>query len=367
MGDRLEIRSFTARPRGSGEILLSGGIRVDPELTLPVDIRIVAKNARVIDRRDLQASLSSDLRLNRSVAQGMTLGGTATIERAELNLDASVKGGPDIVDIDVREINRPGGAPDDKKRAPAGPGPEIALDIALKAPQAVFVRGRGLDVEMGGALQIGGTLSRPRVTGGLELRRGTFSGIGRRLEFTRGTVTFPDPDRLDPVIDFTASTKIESGNVEIAITGRPSAPKVDFTSSPPLPQDEIMAQLLFGQSTSSLSPLQLAEIGQSIGSLSGLTGSGGGVLDRLRKALGFDRLGVSSDPNAAAGSSPLSGSSLELGRYVAPGVYLGAKQGATSGSSSAVVEIEVTPNIKVQSEVGADANSKIGIGLEWDY
>ena len=70
---------------------------------------------------------------------------------------------------------------------------------------------------------------------------------------------------------------------------------------------------------------------------------------------------------AAAGNSPLSGSSLELGRYVAPGVYLGAKQGAVSGSTSAVVEIELGPHIKVQSEVGADAGSKVGIGLEWDY
>ncbi len=366
-GDRLQITSFAARTRGDGSIDVSGGIRVDPELTLPIDIRVVAKSARILDRRDMQATLSSDLRLHGSVAQGMTLEGNATVERAELNLDAAGNGGPQIVSLDVREINRPGGQPDDKQRKPTPPGPQIALAIEVKAPQAVFVRGRGLDVEMGGQLTIGGTISQPQILGGLQLRRGTFSGIGRRLEFTRGSVTFPDPDRLDPVIDFTASTNIEAGAVEIAITGRPSSPKVSVSSSPPLPQDEIMAQLLFGQSTSTLSPLQLAEIGQSIGSLSGLTGSGGGILDRLRKALGFDRLGVSSNPAAAEGNSPLSGSSLELGRYVAPGVYLGAKQGAVSGSTAAVVEIELTPNIKVQSEVGAEAGSKVGIGLEWDY
>jgi translocation and assembly module TamB len=135
-----------------------------------------------------------------------------------------------------------------------------------------------------------------------------------------------------------------------------------------LPQDEIMAQVLFGRATTQLSPLQLAEIGQSVGTLSGLTGSGGGILDRLRKAIGLDRLGVASDPNAvAAGSSSVSGSSLELGRYVAPGIYLGAKQGAQTNSSTAVVEIELTPNVKVQSEVGADARSKVGVSVEWDY
>ncbi len=368
VGDRLEIRQFTARPRGNGEINASGFIQVDRQLTLPVDVAIVAKSARILDRRDLQATVSSTLRLQGSVAQGMTLAGTATIERAEINLDANVNQGPEIAVLPVREINRPGGAPDDKPRKPTPPGPETRLQIKVAAPQSVFVRGRGLDVEMGGALDVGGTISRPQILGALQMRRGSFSGVGRRLEFTRGTVSFPDPESIEPVIDFTASTRIESGTAEIVIAGRPSAPKVTMTSSPALPQDEIMAQLLFGRSTSQLSPLQLAEIGQSVGTLSGLTGSGGGVLERLRKAIGVDRLGVSSDPDAvAAGSSSIGGSSLEVGRNVAPGVYLGAKQGAQAGSSTAVVEIELTPNIKVESEIGVDARSKVGVSVEWDY
>jgi translocation and assembly module TamB len=46
---------------------------------------------------------------------------------------------------------------------------------------------------------------------------------------------------------------------------------------------------------------------------------------------------------------------------------VGAKQGATPGSSSATVEIEVTPNIKVETDVGADSSGKAGINLEWNY
>ena len=128
-----------------------------------------------------------------------------------------------------------------------------------------------------------------------------------------------------------------------------------------------MAQLLFGRSTRNLSPLQMAEIGQSIGSLAGLTGTGGGFLDRVRRALGFDRLAVGSDPNARTDGSSLAGSSVELGRYVAPGVYLGARQGAEAGSTTAVVEIEISPNVKVESEIGGDSRSRIGVSVEWDY
>jgi translocation and assembly module TamB len=367
VGDRLEIRQFSARPK-EGEITLSGSIQVDRQFTLPVDVNIVARSARVLDRADTQITVSANLHLGGSVMQGKTLDGTVTVEKAEINLDANVNTGPDIATVQVREINRPGGAPDDKPVKPLPPGPQTQLAIKVNAPQGVLVRGRGLDVELGGTLDVAGVLTRPQVKGALQLRRGTFAGAGRKLEFTRGTVTFPDPDRLEPYVDFTAAARIEGGTAEIVISGTPASPKVTLTSSPPLPQDEIMARLLFGQSTAKLSPVQMAEIAQSVGTLSGLTGSGGGVLDRLRKGLGFDRLGVSSDPDAkAAGSSPIGTSSLEAGRYVAPGVYLGARQGATTGSSSAVVEIEVTPHVKVESEVGTGARSKVGIAVEWDY
>ncbi|MGE0151635.1 MAG: translocation/assembly module TamB domain-containing protein [Reyranellaceae bacterium] len=367
VGDRLEVRNFTARPR-HGEVTVDGHMRIDPQLTLPVELAIVARSARILDRRDVQATISANLRLSGSVGEGLSLDGNAKVERAELDLGANVSSGPEIASLDVREINRPGGAPDDKPPRARLPGPELRLAVRIEAPQNVFVRGRGLDVELGGAFAVSGTLSQPRIEGALNLRRGTFSGVGRRLEFTRGTVGFPDPNRLQPAIDFTATARIEGGTAEIRISGTPEDPKVKLTSAPPLPEDEIMARLLFGRATAQLSPLQLAEIASSIGTLSGMASSGGGILENLRKALGFDRLGVSSDPDAtAAGSSPLGGTSLEVGRNIAPGVYVGAKQGAASGSSSAVVEIEVTPNIKVESEVGTDARSKVGVTIEWDY
>jgi translocation and assembly module TamB len=82
----------------------------------------------------------------------------------------------------------------------------------------------------------------------------------------------------------------------------------------------------------------------------------------VRKALGLDRLDVEAGEGGAT-SAP----SLSAGRYVSRGVFVGAKQGATPGSSAATVEIEVTPNIKVETDVGADSTGKAGINLEWNY
>ena len=62
----------------------------------------------------------------------------------------------------------------------------IDLDIAVDAPRAVFVRGRGLDAELGGALHVGGTDEDPAISGGFDMRNGTINLAGSTLTFTSG-------------------------------------------------------------------------------------------------------------------------------------------------------------------------------------
>jgi translocation and assembly module TamB len=52
---------------------------------------------------------------------------------------------------------------------------------------------------------------------------------------------------------------------------------------------------------------------------------------------------------------------------VAPGVYVGAKQGAAGNSSRGVVEIDVLDHTKVEGDIGADSNGRVGVKMEWDY
>ena len=58
---------------------------------------------------------------------------------------------------------------------------------------------------------------------------------------------------------------------------------------------------------------------------------------------------------------------IEAGRYVAPGVYVGARQGATGNSSRGVVEVEVWDHVKLEGDIGADSSGKLGVKMEWDY
>jgi translocation and assembly module TamB len=148
----------------------------------------------------------------------------------------------------------------------------------------------------------------------------------------------------------------------VTITGTATKPAIALSSSPTLPPDEILARLLFGKASGALSPFEAVQLAQAMAEITGVGGGGPGVLDKIRKGLGLDRLDVEAGEGSAT-SAP----SLSAGRYVTRGVFVGAKQGATPGSSTATVEIEVTPNIKVETDVGADSSGKAGINFEWNY
>ena len=82
-------------------------------------------------------------------------------------------------------------------------------------------------------------------------------------------------------------------------------------------------------------------------------------MDRSRKILAVDRL----DVNAAGEGKP----TLSIGKYLRDDVYMEMEQGMGADSGKVTVEIEVAPNVTVQSEVGMDASTGLGINWKWDY
>lgn len=369
-GDTLQVQRLNFQTARGGGVSVTGALRVDAQEGLAPDLTITSRNALLVSRPDLVASISSNIKVTGSTQGGISIAGPVTIDRAEVMVGGEQSAS--FPTLEVREINKPGGeatATNVVRPAPAKPPPRAApppaaapmrLALSISAPQAVFVRGRGLDAEMSGQLEVAGTPAAPTVTGGLTMRRGEFTLLGRRLTFKRGVVTLDNLDRIDPRLDFVASTNVQSTTINVEIGGTSRAPTIAVTSVPSLPPDEAMALLLFGKPASGLSAFELAQAAQGLAELTGQP-SGSGVLGRLRSGLGLDRLSIGSGTGA---NSPVS---LEAGRYVAPGVYVGARQGATGNSSRGVVQVDVLENVKIEGDVGADSNGRVGVKMEWDY
>jgi translocation and assembly module TamB len=256
-----------------------------------------------------------------------------------------------------------------KPPPPPAPGPDIALDITVSAPREIFVRGRGIDTEFGGHIHIGGTAAAPLPDGSFTLVRGQVSMAGKTLTFSSGTIGFNGGSPENPTLDLVATSTTASTVATLTIGGTAESPTVTLTSVPELPQDQILAMLLFGSGSSSLSPFQIAEIADALTTLTGVGPSTGDPLAALRGGLGLDQLSVGSGANG----SP----TLQAGRYLAPGVYLGANQSASGGGSQAEVQINLTKQLQLNATVGtgppnatgATANSSSGtsVGITYQF
>jgi translocation and assembly module TamB len=244
---------------------------------------------------------------------------------------------------------------------PAATGlPPLGLALRILAPDEIFIRGRGIDVELGGEITLGGTLAAPRPSGAFRLRRGQLDILARRLEFKRGTIAFR-AGSFEPELDLLAQAVTRGYTISVAVEGSPSAPNITLTSSPELPQDEVMAQLLFNRTTSNLSPFEIAQIAQAIAQLTGI-GGGFDPLGKARALLGLDRLGVGS---AVEGQT---GAALEAGKYLMPGVYVGVRQGMQGGQTGVSVQLEVTPTLKLEGQTATGpAGDRLGVTWEYEY
>ena len=217
----------------------------------------------------------------------------------------------------------------------------------------MFVRGRGINAEFGGNLELNGAAANPQVTGGFDLRRGALSLLGKRLDFTRGRVQFHG-DAM-PELDMLADIAAADITAHIAVTGPASKPSFTFTSTPSLPQDEILARVLFQKPSGGLSAFQAIQLANAVASLTG----GGDAFERLRKSLGVDSL----DIGTGASGGPSVGISKAINERLSVGVHTGARP-EDNGVS---MDLDVTSHVRLQAGVDATGGSDVGVGMQWEY
>lgn len=360
-GKQVNLAGLTGTLGERGKLDISGTIGTDGAAGYPADLKIQMRNTRYADGTLIAATFDADLSLKGSLVRSPVLGGRVDVARADISIPEKLPGG--VTPLGVRHVNAPAGVArqTEKLESEAGStdkdGGEIGLDLTVSAPRRIFVRGRGIDAELGGELRLTGTTRETRAVGGFNLIRGRLDILTKRVSMDRGVFTFAGS--LDPVIDFSASTTGNSVTATILVTGLASAPEISFTSTPSLPEDEVLAHLLFDESMSSLSPTQLLQLAAAIGTL---TGGGGntGVLDRVRDMLGVDDIDITSDEGGT-------GTAVGVGRYLDDRTYIGVRQGTNSGSTSVTTKIDITDSLKAKGEVTSEGKAKTGIFFEKEY
>ncbi len=367
-GASIQLTDITGKS-GPGTFTLQGHVDVLAP-GMPVDIAITGHDMRPLASDLLTADMNADLTVKGNAAETLTIAGKVKIHHADINIPDSLP--PSVATLNVKKKGAP-------PAPPAEPGLALMLDVAVDAPEQIFVRGRGLDAEMGGRLQLGGSVDDPEIGGGFDLRQGTLALAGQTLTITKGRIGFDGRGPgggLDPTLDITCESNSGGIDAILTVTGYADHPQLKLTSTPELPQDEILAHLLFNSSMSQLTPLQIASIAQGVASLSG-AGGGFDPLGMVRKTLGIDRLSVSST-NPAPGNTNTN-TMVEAGKYVATGVYVGTRQGM-SGGTQARVQIDITRHLKLDTSLGTgggtpatgttienDPGSSVGLTYQFEY
>ncbi|MEI5688774.1 translocation/assembly module TamB domain-containing protein [Sphingomonas kyungheensis] len=354
--DRLDLTSLSARA-GDGTVQAQGSVGLAADSGFPIDLRARLANAQLAKSDALAATTTGDLHFTYGRDGGLLQGNLIVPEaRYEIIRQGSAEV-PELTGIRRKsQIVTP--RPTD--RPEPAPVSTIRLDLTVRAKNQLFVSGMGLESEWEMNLKIGGTSVAPQITGGLDLVRGTYSFAGKRFDVTRGTIRFRGGQLTDPDINIQASTTVNGITAVIAITGTGQRPQIAFTSTPALPQDEVLSRLLFGTNPENLSATEAIQLASALNSL---RGSGGGLnpLGKLRSATGFDRLRVLGADEASG-----RGTSLAAGKYLTDNIYVEIVTDAR-GYTATQLEIALTKALSLLTSTGSAGGSDARLKYSKDY
>ncbi len=356
-GPRLRLTAFSGTAPNGGRVSGSGFIDLSnmtggrgPQ----IDIRLAANNARILQLPGMGATVTGPMRMVSDGING-TIAGRLTVRAAQWRLGTADEA-VDLPDIAITEVNLP------VDLAPPGRAarPWRYL-INATAARGIEVDGMGLDSEWGGDIRLRGTTTDPRIGGQVQIvpRQGFYSFAGVRFEITRGRIDFDESEAINPRLDILAESDVDGLNVDVTVRGTSIQPEVNFASIPALPEEELLARLLFGGSITSLSATDALQLGSALASLRG--GSGLDPINRLRSAIGLDRLRI-----VPADAALDRGTAVALGKNVTRRFYV---ELITDGQGYNATELEyrVTGWLSLLASINTVGRGGVAAEYSRDY
>ena len=352
-GSRLVIDRFGADAGKGGRVTGTGQFEFAAAAGVGLDLKLQADKAVMINRDDIGATVSGPLTI-RSNGSGGTIAGDVVLDKSRYRLGQATAASA-VPQLNIREINLPDGG--EEIDAPTKPW---TLAIKAKAPNQVMVSGLGLTSEWSANLQIAGAPDNPAITGRATLIRGDYEFAGRKFELARGVIRFDGGVPANPALDIEANADSTGLSASIRVTGYALKPEIGFTSTPALPEDELLSRLLFGTSITNLSAPEALQLAAAVAALQG-GGSGLNPINAVRRAAGLDRLRIlPADPQTGQGTS------IAAGKYVTRRLYAEIVTDG-QGYSATQVEFQVTRWLSLLSSISTLGRQSANVRVLKDY
>ena len=229
--DRLEVKSLTAMS-GGGPLTVGGYLAYQHGLY--ADLTVTGKGVRIRYPQGVSSLADASLHLQGS-QNNLLLSGDVLITRFTVSPD-----------LDFAALAAQASAAT-TITPPDAPTNHIRLDVRiLSSPQLnfqnAFAKLAG-DVD----LRLRGTLATPALQGRISITEGNAIIAGTRYELQRGEISFTNPVRIEPLIDLSASARVEDYDITLSLHGTTDKMGVTYRSDPPLPESDVVALLALGR------------------------------------------------------------------------------------------------------------------------
>jgi hypothetical protein len=251
-------------------------------------------------------------------------------------------------------------------------GPQ--LDLRVRAPGTVRIDNNLATLAARADLAIQGTTRAPIVTGRAEIERGRLFFQGRTYVIQRGALDFVNPQRLDPLFDIEAETRIRSYRVTLRVSGTLERVTPTLTSDPPLSSLQILA-LLAGQDESEVANLTQAEARANQGNLAA-AGAATLAAGRLSESVGLEReaerlFGLnrfSIDPSLLRGAGTTPTARVTVGKRLTPDLNVLYSQDLR-GTDERILAVEyaLTDRFSLLLTWSDPGTAKTGVERGWAF
>ncbi len=274
---RLEADVNGGTLTGSGDLTLGEGMLSD------INIEITAKDIAYDAPLDLRSISDSNIKVTKD-GEDILVSGQVTIDEGGLTGDINFDTGLLAAMTARRKLDLT------EERNPLLERLRFNIDVNTASP--ILVDNNLARAEIETDLTVVGTPYETGLLGELTLLEGSEIRLNeRRYESERGVLSFSDERRIFPSFDLLLNTTASSYDITIAVTGTPGDTETTLTSSPSLPEPDIMALLVTGRTLDQMRGEEYEVARAQV--LSYLAGRVGSTLGRgLQQATGLSEVRI---------------------------------------------------------------------------
>lgn len=327
---------FTVKAKsGEGALQLAGQTELDPKRGWPTRASLTSQRLEVSNIPEAHILMDSNLAIQ---LQGTTINvsGDITVPWARLRPRelpmGAVPVSPDVVIVNAG------------KQTSLASRWQLTAHLRVQLGDEVDFKGFGISGNLRGNLALNDEPGKLILgQGEVSIANGTYRLRGQDLTIRRGRLIFSNTFIDDPALDVEAVREVNTVTAGVRLKGTLKQPQLTVFSEPVMSQSDALAYLLLGHS---LNQSTQAE-GQSVSNAASALGlvAGNYLAKGIGGSLGLDELRV--DVNQTTQST-----SLVLGKYLSPKLYLRYYNGIAESSRILQLQYQLSRRVQIQTESG---------------